>query len=109
MHPINFEGIHPRKTKIEPALPSYKRQRLSDIRRGWCPPRPSKRGRKGDPFRRKRSSPPVLKWARSKGAGWPSQGETTGWSGPTKHLSGWRNQPPPPAPYTSIEKHGRRD
>jgi len=39
MHPINSVGRLPTKTKIVTALPSYIRQRLSDIRRGWCPSR----------------------------------------------------------------------
>jgi hypothetical protein len=52
---------------------------LSVIRRGWCPSRFQKtfRKSKGDPFRRKRSSPPVVECAGSIGAGRPSQGETT--------------------------------
>jgi len=39
MHPINLEGNRPPKTKTVLALPSYDRQRLSVIRRGWCPSR----------------------------------------------------------------------
>jgi len=39
MHPITPGGNLPTKTKIVLALPSYNRQRLSVIRRGWCPPR----------------------------------------------------------------------
>jgi hypothetical protein len=31
-----------KRTKIALALPSYDRQRLSGIRRGWCPSRPKK-------------------------------------------------------------------
>jgi hypothetical protein len=76
--PDQFRGNLPTKTEIVTALPSYIGQRLSDIRRGWCPSRsPSKRGREGSPFRRKRSSPPVVECAVSIGAGSPSQGETT--------------------------------
>jgi hypothetical protein len=33
----------PTKTEIDTAVTSYIRQRLSDIRRGWCPFRTSKR------------------------------------------------------------------
>jgi len=36
VHPIDSEGNLPTKTEIVTALPSYIRQRLSDIRRGWC-------------------------------------------------------------------------
>jgi hypothetical protein len=38
---------------------------------------PKTRTEKGDPFRRKRSSPPVVECAGSIGAGCPSQDETT--------------------------------
>jgi len=37
--PDQSRGNLPTKTKIVLALPSYNRQRLSVIRRGWCPPR----------------------------------------------------------------------
>ena len=37
--PDQSRGDLPTKTKIVLALPSYNRQRLSVIRRGWCPPR----------------------------------------------------------------------
>ena len=37
--PDQSRGNLPTKTKIVLALPSYIRQRLSVIRRGWCPPR----------------------------------------------------------------------
>src|SRR5581483_9421128 len=48
VHPINSEGTCPRKPKIVTALPSYIRQRLSDIRRGWCPSRtPRNQGSRG--------------------------------------------------------------
>jgi hypothetical protein len=56
-----------KRTKFVLALPSYKRQRLSNIGRGWCPSRflgecPWRW--EGDPFRRWRSSPPVVECAR---------------------------------------------
>jgi len=68
-----------KRTKIVLALPSYHRQRLSGIRRGWCPRLPlRKRGDwEGDPFRLWRHSPPVFKWAGFIDRRWPSQGETT--------------------------------
>src|ERR1700676_978313 len=37
--PDQSRGNLPTKTKIVLALPSNNRQRLSVIRRGWCPPR----------------------------------------------------------------------
>src|SRR3954468_5616985 len=49
------------RTKIVLALPSYNRQRLSGIRRGWCPWRPCC-GRTGVPFRLWLCSPPVVEW-----------------------------------------------
>jgi len=45
------------------ALPGFDRQRLSDIGRGWCPLLHREQwlwGERGDPFRRLRSSPPVV-------------------------------------------------
>src|SRR5258706_9425768 len=49
-----------KRTKIVLALPSYDRQRLSGIRRGWCP-LSLQRPTRGVPFRRWRCSPPVVK------------------------------------------------
>src|SRR6185369_11505203 len=65
-----------KRTKIVLALPSYNRQRLSGIRRGWCPWRP-RCGRTGVPFRLWLCSPPVVEWPRFISREWPSQGETT--------------------------------
>src|SRR5450759_277146 len=70
-----------KRTKIVLALPSYNRQRLSGIRRGWCPSRPQG-ARKGDPFRLWRCSPPVVKCAGFIGGSKPSQGETTAQEAP---------------------------
>jgi hypothetical protein len=42
--PDQFRGNLPTKTEIVTALPSYIGQRLSDIRRGWCPSRSPQRG-----------------------------------------------------------------
>jgi hypothetical protein len=55
-------------------LPSYDRQRLSGIRRGWCPSRPKTAS--GVPFRRWLCSPPVVKCAGFISPVWSSQGET---------------------------------
>ena len=72
--PDQSRGNLPTKTKIVLALPSYNRQRLSVIRRGWCPFRTLyPRDRRGGPFRRRRSSPPVVECAVSIGGGRPSQ------------------------------------
>ena len=72
--PDQSRGNLPTKTKIVLALPSYNRQRLSVIRRGWCPLQTLCAGdRRGDPFRRRRSSPPVVECAGSIGGGSPSQ------------------------------------
>src|SRR4029079_4249233 len=58
-----------KRTKIALALPSYDRQRLSGIRRGWCPSQSERiwvqKDLKGVPFRRWRRSPPVVKWGSS--------------------------------------------
>ena len=64
-----------KRTKIALALPSYDRQRLSGIRRGWCPSRSKKTGL-GVPFRRWRCSPPVVKCAGCISGAESSQGET---------------------------------
>src|SRR5712671_5483523 len=42
MHPKSISRELPQETTIVLALPSYHRQRLSGIRRGWCPYRSRK-------------------------------------------------------------------
>lgn len=74
MHPKSISRGLLKRTKIALALPSYDRQRLSGIRRGWCPLRP-KTGL-GAPFRRWRCSPPVVKCAPCIRPTLSSQGET---------------------------------
>jgi hypothetical protein len=44
MHPSSISRGRLKRTKIVLALPSYNQQRLSGIRRGWCPANPEKQG-----------------------------------------------------------------
>ena len=65
-----------KRTKIVLALPSYSRQRLSGIGRGWCPWRSRKEALRVFRSDLWRSSPPVVKCAPFISATHASQGET---------------------------------